>query len=84
VSSAAADIGFGLASVAATYNLHFVPLVQERFDLLVDRQHYFEQPLQKLWAFCQTDRFSQHVNSIAGYDTSNLGRIRYNSRSQSS
>jgi len=82
VSSGAADVGFGLANVAASYNLHFVPLVQERFDLLVDRQHYFEEPLQRLWAFCRTERFTRHVNSIAGYDTSNLGRVRYNSTSQ--
>jgi len=82
VSSGTADIGFGLASVAASYNLHFVPVVQERFDLLVDRQHYFEEPLQRLWAFCQTERFAQYVNSIAGYDASDLGKVRYNSASQ--
>ncbi len=83
VSSGAADAGFGLASVAASYNLHFVPLVKERFDLLVDRQHYFEKPLQSLWAFCQTERFAQYVESITGYDTSNLGIVRYNSDAQS-
>jgi len=82
VSSGAADVGFGLASVAASYNLHFVPLVKERFDLVVDRQHYFEEPLQRLWAFCQTERFAQYVESLAGYNTSNLGRVRYNSSSQ--
>jgi len=82
VSSGTADVGFGLASVATSYNLHFVPLVQEQFDLLVDRQHYFEKPLQRLWEFCQTERFAQHVRSITGYDTTNLGRVRYNSSSQ--
>jgi len=82
VSSGVADVGFGLASVAASYKLHFVPLVQERFDLLVDRQHYFEEPLQRLWSFCHTERFSQHVKALAGYDTANLGRVRYNSKSQ--
>jgi len=81
VSSGEADVGFGLASVAASYNLHFVPLVKECFDIVVDRQHYFEEPLQRLWTFCQTERFAQYVKSIAGYDISNLGRVRYNSRS---
>lgn len=82
ISSGAADVGFGLASVASSYNLHFVPLVEERFDLLVDRQHYFEEPLQRLWAFCQSERFAQYLKSTAGYDASNLGSVRYNSSAQ--
>jgi len=82
ISSGAADVGFGLASVAASYNLHFVPLVQERFDLLIDRQHYFEEPMQRLLAFCRTERFTQYVEAMAGYDTTNLGKVRYNSSSQ--
>ena len=45
VSSGAADVGFGLACVASTYNLHFIPLLQEQFDLLIDRQAYFNEPL---------------------------------------
>lgn len=82
VSSGMADAGFGLASVATNSNLHFVPLVQERFDLLIDRQHYFEEPLQRLWAFCKTERFSNHVTTLAGYDASNQGRVLFNSASQ--
>ena len=58
--------------VASSYNLLVVPLVQERFDLLVDRQHYFEQFLQRLWSFYQTERYAQQVKFIAGHDTWSL------------
>ena len=82
ISSGNADVGFGLESVAASYNLMFVPIVQERFDLLIDRKHYFEEPLQRLWQFCLTDRFKQHAASITGYDASNIGQVRFNSATQ--
>ncbi len=83
ISSGNADVGFGLESVAASYNLKFVPIIEERFDLLIDRKHYFEEPLQRLWQFCLSDRFNQHVASIAGYNTRNLGKVRFNSPTQS-
>lgn len=82
ISSGAAEAGFGLASVAAAYNLHFVPLVQERFDLLVDRQHFFEAPLQKLWQFCRTERFAQYASGLSGYNIEKLGQVRFNSSTQ--
>jgi len=79
INSGVADTGFGLASVAASYNLHFVPLVQERFDLVIDRQHYFEEPMQSLLSFCKSERFGQHVGTLAGYDVTGLGKVRFNS-----
>lgn len=79
INSGAADAGFGLAAVAASSNLHFVPLVEERFDLLIDRQHYFEEPIQTLLGFCKTERFASHVARLVGYDVSGLGRVRFNS-----
>lgn len=79
INSGVADVGFGLATVAASYNLHFVPLVEERFDLLIDRQHYFEEPIQILLAFCQSERFANHVATLVGYDVTGLGHVHFNS-----
>lgn len=79
INAGMADAGFGLATVAASYNLRFVPIIEERFDMLIDRQHYFEEPMQTLLQFCQGDRFSEHVSTLAGYDTSNLGTVHFNS-----
>jgi len=79
INSGLADAGFGLASVAKSYNLHFVPIVQERYDLLIDKHHYFEKPMQTLLNFCSDQRFQEHVSRLAGYDVSGLGTIRFNS-----
>lgn len=82
VSSGVADAGFGLACVAASYNLHFVPIIEERFDLLLDRAQYFEEPMQRLMRFCATDKFKQYADSLAGYDASNIGRVIFNSSAE--
>jgi molybdate-binding protein len=78
VTNEAADVAFGLEAIARPYGLHFVPVVEERFDLLVDRRSWFEPPMQRLLAFCATEVFRAHGNSLAGYDDSVAGEIRWN------
>ncbi|WP_338069522.1 helix-turn-helix transcriptional regulator [Palleronia sediminis] len=73
-----ADIAFGLEAVARSFGLEFRPLVEERFDLLVDRRGYFEPPMQALLAFCATERFAARAAASGGYDTGMLGRVVWN------
>lgn len=75
-----ADAAFGLEALAAQYRLDFVPVVSERFDLLVDRRSYFDPPLQKLFAFTARLDFAAKAASLAGYDISGLGTVHFNGR----
>lgn len=74
------DAAFGLASVASRLRLGFVPLLEERFDLLVWRQAWFEPAFQHLLAFMQSDTFRNKAASLGGYDISNLGKVHFNAR----
>lgn len=78
VAQGAADAAFGLETVARLYGLAFVPVVEERFDLLVDRKAWFDPPLQTFLAFVQTDAFRARAADMAGYDASEAGRVRWN------
>ncbi|MFZ5962176.1 substrate-binding domain-containing protein [Thalassococcus sp. BH17M4-6] len=78
VQTGAADVAFGLAALAVPYGLAFVPLVTERFDLLVDRKAWFDPPLQRFQEFVQSDSFASHAATLAGYDLSDLGQVRWN------
>jgi len=78
VQEGKADATFGLASLAAHYNLGFVPVIEERFDLLVDRRAWFEPPWQTLLEFCQSTDFKQRAQELAGYQVDNLFRVHYN------
>jgi excisionase family DNA binding protein len=73
-----ADATLGLASIARQFNLAFVPLVCERFDLLVDRRGWFEPPFQAFLAFCNSTSFRERAESLDGYDVSGFGKVRFN------
>ena len=78
VSEGAADVTFGLESVASQFGLGFVPLVDERFDILVDRAAYFDEPIQTLLAFCRSDTFMERAQALTGYGLGGLGEVRWN------
>lgn len=78
VQEGKADAAFGLSSLAAQYRLTFLPVTEERFDLLIDRRSYFEPPLQSLFAFTRTDTFKDKAAELAGYNVSGLGTVRFN------
>lgn len=73
-----ADAAFGLEAIARPYGLGFLHIIDERFDVLVDRKAWFEAPLQKLWAFTQTRAFRDHAGGLAGFDASTVGTVRWN------
>ena len=73
-----AEVAFGLEAVAAEYRLRFVPLVDERFDLLVDRRGWFEPPMQALLAHWRTDAFARSADACPGHDVAALGEVVWN------
>lgn len=73
-----ADATFGLAGVAEIYGLDFVPLIEERFDLLVDRKAWFDTPFQQFLQFCGSPGFKSRVEATTGYDTRSLGKVVWN------
>lgn len=78
VAQGTADAAFGLEALARPYGLHFVPIVEERFDLLVDRSAWFEPPMQRLLAFRSGPEFRNHAAGLAGYDVPADAEVRWN------
>lgn len=78
VARGEADATFGLETLARDFGLRFLPLVEECFDLLIDRRDYFEAPVQALLAFCRGDVLREQAERLGGYDIATLGEIRWN------
>ena len=78
VRSGDADVTFGLQPVAETYGLDFVPPIEERFDILVDRKAWFEPPLQAFIEFCRSGGVADKAAEIGGYDFTGFGQIHFN------
>jgi excisionase family DNA binding protein len=78
VAEGRADAGFGIRAEAASRGLDFLPLVRERFDLVMDRRHYFEPPLQRLLGFARTEAFRARAARMGGYDVAANGAVAFN------
>ncbi len=73
-----AAAGLAIEAVARSLKLGFVPLLRERYDLLLRRRDYFEPPLAALFAFARGEAFGARAARMGGYDVSGLGTTRYN------
>ncbi len=73
-----AEAGFAVEAVARTLQLDFLPLMRERYDLLLRRRDYFGAPVQSLLAFARGGAFEARAGQMGGYDVSGLGPIHLN------
>ncbi len=78
VAEGRAEAGFGIRAEAASRGLGFVPLIRERFDLVMERRHYFEQPLQRLLGFARGEAFAARAARMGGYDIREAGSVAFN------
>ncbi|MGE5223748.1 MAG: substrate-binding domain-containing protein, partial [Omnitrophica WOR_2 bacterium] len=75
VSSGKADCGLGIAAAAKALDLDFIPLFQERYDLVVPRQFAESPLLAPLFDLLQNPVFRQAVAALPGYDVSSMGTV---------
>ncbi|MHA6346105.1 substrate-binding domain-containing protein [Roseivivax sp. CAU 1761] len=78
VQQGAADATFGLQALAEAHGLDFRPLIEERFDILVDRKAWFDPALQRFAAFLASAAFRDQAARMPGYDVAEAGRVRWN------
>ncbi|MBP0484758.1 helix-turn-helix transcriptional regulator [Sagittula salina] len=73
-----AEATLGLRSVARDFGFNFVPLIEERFDLVVNRRAWFDTGMQRLMVFCQSEAMAERAERMGGYDLTGLGTVRWN------
>ena len=78
VAEGRAEAGFGIRAEAEARGLSFVPLLRERFDLVMLRRDYFEAPMQALLGFARGDAFRACAARMGGYDTAATGSVAFN------
>jgi putative molybdopterin biosynthesis protein len=74
ISADRADCGLGVLAAARAFGLDFVPVVQEPYDLVLERETAESGRLTPLWALMETAEFRRDVEALGGYDTSEMGR----------
>jgi molybdate-binding protein/DNA-binding XRE family transcriptional regulator len=73
VHTGAADCCIATRAAARAFGLGFIPLVRERYDLAIHRQHLDLPPIQALLDTLNRARFRRELESTGGYDAGNAG-----------
>ncbi len=75
VKSGTADTGLGILAAARALALDFVPLLKERYDLVIPKEYYESDILQPLLNILRGNEFKETVESLGGYDVSQMGQV---------
>ena len=75
VASGRADFGLGIEAASYALELDFLPLYQERFDLLIPEEFAAGELLKPLMELLDNPRFKKAVSERPGYDVSDMGQV---------
>ena len=71
IQSGSADAALGLQAAAYQNNLDFIPLFEERYDLVLPREN--EKALMPVLDYLQTANFRTALSALTGYNSSHSG-----------
>jgi len=75
IASGSADAGMGIYSAAKLYDLDFIPICIEEYDLLIPDHAWDTPQVQQLIATLKSDAFKEKILALGGYTVENPGEI---------
>jgi putative molybdopterin biosynthesis protein len=75
VASGRADCGLGIAAAAQALDLDFIPLFDERYDLVFPKKFADDELLAPLFGLMADPAFRKAVSQLTGYDVSIMGTL---------
>lgn len=76
VATGVADVGIGIYSAARAFDLDFIPVAEERYDLVILEESLNLPMIKALLEIIRNDReFRKAVISLGGYDTRDMGKV---------
>ena len=74
ISSDRADCGMGVLAAARAFDLDFVPVTSEPYDLVLELESLDHPVLAPFWELLSSAEFRSGVEDLGGYDTAEMGR----------
>ena len=71
IEAGQADVTLGIQAAAHQHHLDFIPLFEERYDLVLPREN--EEFISPLLDYLQTAAFRNELNSLTGYNSTHSG-----------
>lgn len=78
IASGSVDTGMGIRAAAVALNLDFVPVTEERYDLILPLKFLKDSKVMVILDLLKNDRnFHEKVLGLGGYDLRDCGKIMY-------
>lgn len=74
IAQAEADVGLGVRAAALALGLDFIPLLHERYDLVIPGDIWEHPPIQSMLSVIRSEEFQAGIEALGGYDISETGR----------
>ncbi len=75
IATGTADVGPGLRATAVAWKLDFIPLGDERYDLIIPHTELKTPHVEQLLGMLQSPAFRHTAETLAGYDLSKTGHV---------
>ncbi|MBI2854381.1 MAG: GntR family transcriptional regulator [Chloroflexi bacterium] len=75
VAQGKADIGLGAQSAASVAEVDFIPLMKERYDLILLEENLETEPVRTVRAVVESDSFNRMLAAVPGHDVTSTGEL---------
>lgn len=78
IAGGSVDTGMGIRAAAEALSLDFVPVTEERYDLILPLQYRDDSKVATVLHFMKNDlSFHEKVQTLGGYDLRDCGKVMY-------
>jgi putative molybdopterin biosynthesis protein len=78
VASGSVDAGMGIRAAAVALDLDFVPIAEERYDLIVPKAFLADSKVERVLQLIEmSEPFHQKILALGGYDLRDAGKVMY-------
>ncbi|KAB2888702.1 MAG: molybdopterin biosynthesis protein [Desulfobulbaceae bacterium] len=78
IASGSADAGMGIRAAAVALGLDFVPVAEERYDLIIPKKFLGDEKIVRVLELIRTDRaFQERILALGGYGLRDCGKVMF-------
>lgn len=77
IRRASADVGLGIRAAAEAFGLDFIPVTEERYDLVVPKTHLRHGGIAALLETLRAESLQRGIAALEGYSTRSTGEVLY-------
>lgn len=77
IAAGSADAGLGIFSAAKTFDLDFIPIWDEEYDILVDAAAFEESRVQEFLGVLLSEEFAKRLEALGGYGCEGAGSVKF-------